>query len=186
MEEVTVLAVSGSLRARSYNTALALAARKHAPPGVDVVVYEGLGNVPPYNEDFDTDQADDAVVDLRKRIADADALLIVTPEYNGLMPGVLKNALDWASRPMGSAVLNGKVVAFAGASTSQLGTVRAQLALRQMFFGLGADVVAQPEVLVFRAHERFDDAGNLVDEVSISLLRDLMQVVAQRVRQRRG
>lgn len=180
MTEVKVLAISGSLRARSYNTALALAARTHAPSGVGVTCYDGLRDIPPFDEDYDTEAALAPVADLRRRISEADALLIVTPEYNGSMPGVLKNALDWASRPSGRSALDGKTVALAGASTSQFGTVRAQLALRQMFASIGATVLPQPEVLVFRAQDRFDDGGNLTDPFSISLLQDLLRALAAR------
>ncbi|MBO8185854.1 NADPH-dependent FMN reductase [Streptomyces spirodelae] len=178
MREVSVLAISGSLRARSYNSALAQAAQKHAPKGVDVGIYEGLRDIPPFDEDFETGPPPAPVADLRRRIDAADALLVVTPEYNGSFPGVLKNALDWASRPAGRSSLQGKTVAIAGASPSNFGTSRAQLALRQVFLSLDARIVAQPEVMVFRAHERIDDAGNLTDETSVDLLRTLVEKLA--------
>src|SRR5207253_1140517 len=96
---VRILAISGSLRADSYNTALARAAVELAPAGVEIELYSRLGEIPPYDADVDDDEAPEPVEDLRKRIASADAVLFVTPEYNGSVPGVLKNAIDWASRP---------------------------------------------------------------------------------------
>lgn len=181
MSEISVLAISGSLRASSYNTSLARAAQKHAPAGVEVSLYEGLRDIPHFDEDLEAD-VPAPVEELRRRIAAADALLLCTPEYNGSFPGVLKNALDWASRPGGSSVLDGKLVALAGASPSFLGTARAQLALRHIFVGLDAEVVSKPEITIFRAHERFDDAGNLTDEFSVKLLQDLLTELSVRAR----
>ncbi|NGO67956.1 NADPH-dependent FMN reductase [Streptomyces boncukensis] len=182
MREVSVLAISGSLRARSYNSALAHAAQKHAPRGVNVELYDGLRDIPHFDEDAESAPPAAPVAHLRERVRAADALLVVTPEYNGSFPGVLKNALDWASRPAGQSSLHGKTVALAGASPSNFGTSRAQLALRQVFLSLDARVVSQPEVMVFRAHERFDDAGNLTDEMSLTLLGDLLGKLADLTR----
>jgi chromate reductase len=187
MREVSVLVVSGSLRGGSFNSALARAAQKHAPAGINVSVYAELRDVPLFDEDFGIDPGPPAVEELRRQIDEADALLLCTPEYNSSFPGVLKNALDWASLPTGRSVLNGKLVAIAGASPGQLGTARAQSALRQIFVGLNADVVTQPEVMVFRAHERFDEAGNLTDQFSIGLLQGLLNELGARARSpRRG
>ncbi|MFC6881701.1 MULTISPECIES: NADPH-dependent FMN reductase [Actinomadura] len=181
MDDITVLAISGSLRTTSYNTALARAARKQAPPGVRVSLYNGLREIPPFDQDQE-ERLPAPVTDLRRRIGEADALLLCTPEYNHSYPGVLKNAIDWASRPPGRSVLNGKLIAIAGASPGFLGTARAQVALRAVFVGLNAEVVTSPEVAVFRAQERFDQAGNLTDETSIALLQQLLTELSTRAR----
>lgn len=184
MSDVNVLAISGSLRTGSYNTALAHAAQKHAPGGISVSIYEGMRQLPLFDEDFDTETPPEPVADLRHRINVADGLLIVTPEYNGSVPGPLKNAIDWASRPAGGSSLQRKPIAIAGASPSNFGTVRAQLALRQMLIGLDAEVPSQPEVMVFRAHDRIDSAGNVTDEFSLSLLQDLLIALMRRIHAR--
>ena len=152
-----LLAISGSLRAGSYNTALARAAAGLVPAGVDVEVFEGLGELPPYDADFE-DDPHPAVEHLRERIAEADAVLFVTPEYNGSVPGVLKNAIDWASRPREGAALRGKTVAVAGASTGQYGALWAQQDLRRILGVAGARVVC-PELPVSRAQEVCDPAA---------------------------
>src|SRR3990172_3388300 len=155
-----ILAISGSLRADSYNTALARAAAEHAPAATWIEVYDRLGELPPYDQDLDGEDAPEAVRDLRRRIASADALLIVTPEYNGSIPGVLKNAIDWASRPHREAALWGKTVAVAGATTGQYGTLWAQQDLRRVLGIAGARVI-DGELSVPRAHEVFDSEGTL-------------------------
>lgn len=175
MTEVTLLALSGSLRKGSLNTALLRAAQKHAPAGVTVELYDDLGRIPLYNGDLDTAVPPAAVAALRAAIAAADGLLIATPEYNYSVPGVLKNALDWASRPAASSVLREKHIAITGAAPGNFGTVRAQLALRQSFVWTRSKVLTDPEVMVFKAGERFDEAGNLTDESTIDLLRSLLE-----------
>ncbi|MGH3076860.1 MAG: NADPH-dependent FMN reductase [Gaiellaceae bacterium] len=158
-----VLAVSGSLREKSYNTALARAAVELAPDGVAVEIYDALALLPPYDEDLDGEDPPAAAADLRARIADADALLFVTPEYNGSIPGVLKNAIDWASRPpRGGAAIWGKTAAIAGASTGQYGAIWAQQDLRRVLGIAGARVV-DGELPVVRAQDAFDDRGRLLD-----------------------
>jgi chromate reductase, NAD(P)H dehydrogenase (quinone) len=157
-----ILAVSGSLRAGSYNTALARAAAELAPAGVEVELYEGLGSLPHYDADVDGEETPAAVEDLRRRIAAADALLVVTPEYNGSVPGVLKNAIDWASRPREGAALQGKTVAIAGATTGNYGAIWAQQDLRKVLGIAGARVTAG-EVPVARAQHAFDASLQLVD-----------------------
>jgi chromate reductase len=160
---VRILAVSGSLRAGSYNTALARTAAELAPAGVDIELYEGLASLPPYDADLDDrDEAPPSVDELRNRIRAADALLVVTPEYNGSIPGVLKNAIDWASRPKGSAPLQGKTVAIAGATTGNYGAIWAQQDLRKVLGIAGARVTAG-EVPVARAQHAFDADLRLVD-----------------------
>jgi chromate reductase, NAD(P)H dehydrogenase (quinone) len=158
-----VLAISGSLRAESYNTALARAARDLAPEGVEVELYDGLDALPPYDADMDGEDSPAAVLGLRERIAEADALLFVTPEYNGSIPGVLKNAIDWASRPPhGGAAIWSKTAAIAGATTGQYGAIWAQQDLRRVLGIAGARVI-EGEVPVARAQDVFDESGRLVD-----------------------
>jgi chromate reductase len=167
-----ILAISGSLRADSYNTALARAALVLAPPGVDVELYEGLAEIPPYDADRDGEDTPEPVRDLRERIAVADALLVVTPEYNGSVPGVLKNAIDWASRPAGpDSVLWGKTAAIAGATTGQYGAIWAQQDLRRILGIAGARVI-DGEVPVARAQNVFDASGRLVDTLVTERFRD--------------
>ncbi|MFD3508771.1 NADPH-dependent FMN reductase [Nocardia sp. NPDC058666] len=189
MSNHTVLALSGSLRADSHNTALLRAAQKYSG-GLDIEIYDGLREIPPYDRDLDTPDRRPAVVaDLRRRITAADGLLIATPEYNYSIPGVLKNALDWVStdwtKTEGLPLLR-KPIAILGAAPTQFGSVRAQLALRQVFVWTNSDVVAKPEVIAFRSHERFDDAGNLVDEATIELLEDLLAVLSVKIERAQG
>ncbi|MBT2405751.1 MULTISPECIES: NADPH-dependent FMN reductase [unclassified Streptomyces] len=183
--EFKILAISGSLRADSHNTALLRAAQKHQPGGLDIEIYEGLREIPPYDQDLDTPQDRPAAVnDLRRRILEADGVLIATPEFNYSIPGTLKNALDWVStdwtREEGLLLLR-KPVAIAGAAPTNFGTVRAQLALRQVFVWTDSNVVVKPEVHLFRSYERFDEQGNLTDETSISLLQDLLGALKTKI-----
>jgi chromate reductase len=157
---VRVLAISGSLRRGAYSTGLLRAAREDAPNGITVEFYDGLDRIPPFNQDLEHDPPE-AVRDLNARIEEADALLIATPEYNGSVPGVLKNALDWASRPHGEAALTGKPVAVIGSSPSPFGGAWAQEHLRRALALSGA-VVLEDELKVGRVDERFAD-GQLVD-----------------------
>src|SRR5207247_4846081 len=158
-----VLAISGSLRRDSHNTKLLRAAEALAPDGLELELYDELELVPPYNEDRDGDEAPLGAARLRARIADVDALLIATPEYNASVPGQLKNAVDWASRPVRAGALWGKPVVVIGASTGLYGGVWAQAELRKVLATAGARVV-DAEVAVSRADDRFDAAGRLVDE----------------------
>jgi chromate reductase len=175
-----VLAFSGSLREQSYNTALARAAAELAPAGVEVELYDLLGQLPPYDEDVDGEDAPPVVRDLRERIAHADALLFVTPEFNGSIPGVLKNAIDWASRPpRGGAAIWGKTAAIAGATTGQYGAIWAQQDLRRVLGIAGARVV-DGELPVARAQHAFDESGVLLDErVARRLASHLATLVAE-------
>ena len=175
-----VLAFSGSLRERSYNTALARAAVDLAPAGVDVDLYDGLAELPPYDEDLDGEDAPASVRELRERIAQADALLFVTPEYNGSIPGVLKNAIDWASRPpRGRAAIWGKTAAIAGATTGQYGAIWAQQDLRRVLGIAGARVI-DGEMPVARAQDAFDESGQLTDSrVAARLAAQLDALVAE-------
>ncbi|MEU3772208.1 NADPH-dependent FMN reductase [Streptomyces sp. NPDC032472] len=186
MSQLKILAISGSLREGSYNTALVRAAQKFAPGDLDIESYEGLRDIPPYDTDHDVDPAPVAVADLRRRIIEADGLFIATPEYNYGVPGVLKNALDWASRPALNSSLTGKPIAIAGAAPTNFGTVRAQLALRQSFLWTDSKVVGKPELCIFRANERFDESGNLTDETTIEILHQLLATLGQKIRETRA
>jgi chromate reductase len=171
-----VLAISGSLRSGSHNTTLLRAAAEFLPPDVEFELWEGLKAVPPYDEDDDTDPAPTAVARLRAAIAGADAVLIATPEYNSSIPGQLKNALDWASRPAATNVLRNKPVAVIGASIGAFGAVWSQGELRKVLAAIGARVV-EVEVAVGHAHERLDDEGRISDEALRGQLRETVQIL---------
>ena len=169
-----VLAISGSLRRESYNTQLLFeAGRLIEDQGIEFEVYEALKDVPPYDEDDDAADAPAAVADFRNAIAGADAVFFATPEYNSSVPGQLKNAIDWASRPKAESVLVGKPAAVVGASTGMFGAVWAQAELRKVLGATGARVV-EGEVAVGHAQNRFDDEGRLNDP---NLLEELQAVV---------
>jgi chromate reductase len=169
-----ILGISGSLRRGSYNTSLLGAAAGLLPDDVEFELWGGLKAVPPYDEDDDTEEAPAAVAALRKAIAGADGVLIATPEYNSSVPGQLKNAIDWASRPPATNPLRNKPVAVVGASTGAFGAVWSQAELRKVLAATGARVV-EGEVAVGHAPTRFDEDGRLVDE---NLLEQLEEVVA--------
>ncbi len=158
-----VLGISGSLRRDSYNTKLLRAAEELLPAGVEYERWDGLKDIPPFNEDDDFEPAPGAVTELRNAIGEADAVLIATPEYNSSIPGVLKNALDWVSRPIVTNTLRNKPVAVVGASTGAFGAVWAQAELRKVLAAIGARVV-DAEVAVGHAPTRFDENGRLEDE----------------------
>ena len=159
-----ILAISGSLRAGSHNTDLLQAAAAVAPDGVDIRLYDGLKELPPYDADDDVPgERPEPVQRLKDALAEADAVLIATPEYNSSIPGVLKNALDWASRPVADNVLRGKPAAVIGASTGLFGAVWAQAEVRKVLSAIGAEVVDR-ELPVMQAHAQFDEYGNLREE----------------------
>jgi chromate reductase, NAD(P)H dehydrogenase (quinone) len=158
-----ILGVSGSLRADSHNTALLRCAARHLPEGVELEVWDGLRDIPPYDEDHDVDPAPPAVAAFRAALAGADAVLFSTPEYNSSIPGQLKNALDWASRPFATNVLRNLPVAVVGASTGAFGAVWAQAELRKVLGAAGARVV-DGEVMLGHAHRKMDESGVLLDD----------------------
>jgi chromate reductase len=170
-----VCGIAGSLRRGSYNRALLGAAVGLAPAGLEIVVFDRLGDVPPYNGDVESAGDPEPVVALKAAIREADALLVVTPEYNYGVPGVLKNAIDWASRPANASVLVGKPAAIMGATPGRIGTARAQLALRESFVFTQTPVLTGPEVLVAEAHERFAADGTLTDENIRRYVRALLE-----------
>ena len=178
-----ILAISGSLRDSSYNTLLLRNAIELF--GDDVVVEEldGLEDVPPYDEDDDGDRAPEAVRALRAAFAGADAVLISTPEYNSSVPGHLKNALDWVSRPLAANPLRNKPAVVIGASTGAFGAVWAQAELRKVLSAIGARVV-EAEVAVGHAPTRFDEDGTLTDEDLREQLGEVVDALAAAVAER--
>jgi chromate reductase len=172
-----ILGISGSLRERSYNTALLRAAAELAPPGVEIEIFD-LSSIPFYDGDVEAAGDPEPVVKLREAVRDADALLVATPEYNRGTSGVLKNAIDWLSRPALASVLRWKPVAIMGASTGRGGTRRAQQQVRDALLYPGAIVLEEPEVAVPVAWEHFDEDGRLVDEKTRDAIRDLLEGVA--------
>jgi len=162
---VKVLGFAGSLRRDSYNRAALRTAQELLPPGMALEIFD-LAPIPLFNEDVEREGFPAAVVQFKERIAAADALLIVTPEYNYSIPGVLKNSLDWASRPPGQSPLMGKPLAIMGASTSYFGSSRAQYHLRQVCIILNMHPVNSPEVFISGAASKFDGTGKLTDGMS--------------------
>jgi chromate reductase, NAD(P)H dehydrogenase (quinone) len=163
MSALRVVGIAGSLRRASYNKALLRAAQELAPERLRIETHE-IAEVPLFNEDVEAAGVPPAVAALREAIAAADGLLIATPEYNHGTPGVMKNTIDWLSRPPRRSVLSGKPTAVMGASPGTTGTARGQSQLRQAFVFTNTPAMLQPEVLVGRAHERFDAEGHLTDE----------------------
>lgn len=158
---IHIAGISGSLREQSYNTAALRAALELLPEDVTLEPV-GIGDVPLYNDDLRLQGYPPAVQRLRERLAAADGVLLMTPEYNYSVPGVLKNAIDWASRPPDQP-FDGKPVAIMGASPGMLGTARAQYHLRQMLVFLNAYVLNRPEIMIAQATAKFDEAGHLTD-----------------------
>jgi chromate reductase len=172
-----ILAISGSLRRDSFNTKLLRTAAELAPAEARVEVWDGLKAVPPYDEDDDLEQAPPAVVQLRSAVADADVVLMATPEYNRSIPGQLKNAIDWLSRPLATSPLRNKPVAVVGASAGAFGAVWAQAELRKVLAATGARVV-EGDVAVGRAPEKFDSDGRLADAELLHQLAEVLEELA--------
>jgi chromate reductase len=170
---VTILGFAGSLRKASYNKALLRTAVELAPKDVKIEVFD-LDEIPPFNQDFEKEPPEKVKV-FKAKIKAADAILIATPEYNYSIPGVLKNAIDWASRPYPDNAFDGKPVAIMGASTGMLGTARAQYHLRQCFVFLNMYPVNKPEVMVTYAPQKFDENGRLTDEDTRKYVAALLQ-----------
>lgn len=174
-----VLAISGSLRRDSHNTALLRAAGDLLPDGVEFELYSDLASVPLYNEDLDGDHPPRAVARLRDAIAEADAVLFSTPEYNASIPGVIKNAVDWASRPFKTNPFRGKPSMVIGSSTGLFGAVWAQAELRKVLNHIGAEVIGE-ELPLGTVHEAFAEDGSLADPAVADRLRgDLAQFVEE-------
>jgi len=173
---MNILGVSGSLRKGSFNTALLRAASEYLPAGATLEI-QSLGGVPLYNFDVEQAGTPETVDDLRKRIRASDGLLIATPEYNYSIPGVLKNALDWASRPPKDSPLTRKPIAIMGAG-GMMGTVRAQSHLRQILLCQDSRVMAKPELFVSRGQGKFDETGRLVEEATRQKLEKFLKAFA--------
>ena len=174
-------AIAGSLRRGSYNRAAIRAAQALAPEGADIEIFD-LEGIPPFNQD-DEANPPAKVLELKRRVREADAILIATPEYNYSIPGVLKNAIDWGSRPYGDSAWEGKPVAVMGASIGTLGTARAQYHLRQVFVFLDMHPVNRPEVMIATASSKFDAEGNLTDEKTKELIGQLLESLVDWTRQ---
>jgi len=170
--QVRILAFAGSLRQGSYNKLLLKSAAKVLSPFSQFEIYE-LDSIPLYNQDIETLAFPETVIAFKKRIEVADAVLISTPEYNHSYPGVLKNAIEWASRPYGQNSFDGKPTAVISASPGLFGGVRAQERLKQDLLAVNARLVTQPEVIVGVANQKFDGDGNLLDQIAQQFLRQL-------------
>ncbi len=171
--KLKVLGFAGSLRTGSYNKALLRAAENFIPKDVNLEIFD-IDGIPAFNQDIENDMPN-KVKDFKSKIREADAILIATPEYNYSVPGVLKNAIDWASRPYGDNPFDGKPVAIMSASIGMLGGARAQYHLRQMFVFLNMFPINGPEVIVTFAQDKFDAQGKLIDENTQKFLRQLIQ-----------
>jgi chromate reductase, NAD(P)H dehydrogenase (quinone) len=179
-----ILGISGSLRRDSHNTSLLRAAAEAAGPDVELELYDGLKEIPPYDEDDDVHPRPPSVARLNEAIASADAVLFSTPEYNSSIPGQLKNAIDWVSRPVATNALRNKPVAVVGASTGGFGAVWAQAELRKVLSALGARVL-DVELPVPHAHTRFEDGGLTDDEIRAAL-EDVLEALTDAAEQREG
>ncbi len=175
-ENINVLGFAGSLRKASYNKMLLNEAVRLAPPNVTIETFD-LEGIPLYNQDLEMNPPE-RVKEFKSKIRQADALLIVTPEYNYSVPGVLKNAIDWASRPYGDNTFDGKPVAIMSASIGMLGGARAQYHLRQMCVFLNMYPVNTPEVFVTFAPQKFDSKGRLLDKDAEKFIRQLLENLA--------
>lgn len=181
MAEIKVLGFVGSLREGSFNRKLMNIAREELPEGVSLEVAD-IGRLPLFNEDLEK-SAPAEVTRLKQQIEDADAILFATPEYNYSVPGVLKNAIDWASRPYGNNSFDGKTAAVMGASVGMIGTARAQYHLRQMFVFLNIQALNKPEVMVSYAAKHFDENGELINDDTRRHVARLVAALVERAQQ---
>jgi chromate reductase, NAD(P)H dehydrogenase (quinone) len=179
-DQVRILGIAGSLRKASYNRGALRAAQQLCPEGARIEVIE-LDGIPGFSQD-EEQKPPAKVAELKRRIREADAILFATPEYNYGLPGVLKNAIDWASRPYGDNAWDGKPCALMSAAMSMGGGIRAQYQLRQSFVFLNMEAVVQPEVAINNVGERFDAQGNLKDETSKKLIGQLLRNLVGKVR----
>lgn len=179
-ESLKFLGIPGSLRQASFNRATLVAAQALLPAGVSLEIFN-LDDIPLFNQDVENEPAA-SVIEFKKRIREADAIVFATPEYNYSVPGVLKNAIDCASRPYGDSAWSGKPVAVMGASPGLFGSARAQYHLRQIFVALNLFQVNQPEIMIGNAGKAFDAEGKLIDESSRKLIRQLLENLAELTR----
>ncbi len=180
MNEIKILGIVGSLRKASYNHAALKAAQELLPADVVLDLIE-LHGIPVFNQDQEM-ELPAAVLEFKQRILAADAILFATPEFNYSVPGALKNAIDWASRPFGKSAWTGKPAALMGASPGSLGTARAQYHLRQILVAFGMPVVSQPEVMIANAAQRFDPDGRLTDAPTREHIQKLLIALVQLVK----
>jgi chromate reductase, NAD(P)H dehydrogenase (quinone) len=171
--KVRILGIAGSLRRGSYNQAALRTAKLLVPENSEIDVFQ-IDEIPMFNED-DEKHPPSSVVELKERIRSADAVLIVTPEYNYSIPAALKNAIDWASRPYGDSAWSGKPAAIMGASLGPVGTARAQQHLRQILVALNLFLLNKPEVVIADAAHRFDEDGNLIHDPTKQLIQELLK-----------
>jgi chromate reductase len=183
-ESIAILGFAGSLRKDSYNKAILRVAGELLPEGVTLEIFD-LEGIPPFNQDLEGNLPERVKV-FKAAIRSADALLIATPEYNYSIPGVLKNAIDWASRPYGDNPFTGKPVALMGASIGMLGTARAQYHLRQSFVFLNSYMLNQPEVMVNFANQKIDETGRLTDETTRQKIKELVEALVVWCRKLKG
>ena len=174
-DSVNIVGIAGSLRKGSYNRSALRAAVKLVPPDSTLEIFD-LEGIPLFNEDHEKEFPAGAR-EFKAKVAAADAILIVTPEYNYSVPGVLKNAIDWASRPYGTSAWNAKPVGIMGASIGMFGTSRSQNHLRQMFVFLNMFPLNQPEVMIANAAEKFDEVGNLKDPKTSEKIKELLEAL---------
>jgi len=176
---IRVAGICGSLREGSLNKGLLRAAAELAPAGMEIEIYSRLGDIPPYNDDVFQKGDPEPVANLKNFVGGADALLISTPEYNYGIPGMLKNAIDWASRPAGKSVLNRKPAAIMGCSPGLGGTIRAQHALRQSFVFTETHAMLQPEIKLPSAAPLFDSSAKLIDENTRQYVKKFLEAFAK-------
>lgn len=178
-----ILAIAGSLRRSSWNLLLLEAATAFTPPGMTLSIFRDLGAIPMFNEDLEQEAggAPDAVKRLRREVSAADGLLFATPEYNQSLPGVLKNAIDWVSRPAPEDVLAGKPVAITGVTSGRWGTRLAQHALRQTLHATECTIMPKPALYISDAARLFDSSGQLIDEATGNALQALLASLGQLV-----
>ncbi len=176
VDKIKVIGIAGSLRKNSYNKALLSAAKELAPENVSIEIFD-IDGIPGFNQELEATPPD-KIKELKAKVRASDAVLFVTPEFNYSVPGVLKNVIDWASRPYGDSAWEGKPVAVMSASIGMLGGARAQYHLRQMFVFLNMHPVNKPEVMVPFAADRFGEKGELKDEMSRKLVQELVRNLA--------
>jgi chromate reductase, NAD(P)H dehydrogenase (quinone) len=180
-----ILAIPGSLRRDSHNTRLLRHAAERAPQEIEIELYDDLRSIPPYDEDDDTEPAPAPVAKLRRAVAEADGILIATPEYNSSIPGALKNAIDWVSRPRAATPLQNKPAAVIGATTGQFGAIWAQAETRKVLGSTGARVV-DLDLPLAKAHEAFDDDDALVSPGHTERLDEVIAALAETIDERRA
>lgn len=171
-KKVKILGIAGSLRAGSYNAGALRAAVEMVPEGAEIEIFD-IGGLPEYNQDGDANPPE-KVTELKRKIREADAILFSSPEYNYSVPGVLKNAIDWASRPYGDSAWDGKPAAIMGASPGGIGTARMQYHLRQIMVFLNMFPINRPEVMISNCPGKFDELGNLTDEKTREIIRQML------------